>query len=146
MTLQRAVMALRHQQHADGHWCAVLEGDSILESEYLLMKFILGQEQEPMADGRGPEVLDRIAEGLRRQQRPDGSWGQYPGSGIDVSATVKAYFALKLMGDTLEAPHMSRAPRAGARPWRRRAMQLIQQLLPGESWTGVVECRSGHSP
>jgi squalene-hopene/tetraprenyl-beta-curcumene cyclase len=109
MTLQRAVMALRHQQHADGHWCAVLEGDSILESEYLLMKFILGQEQEPMADGRGPEVLDRIAAGLRRQQRADGSWGQYPGSGIDVSATVKAYFALKLMGDALEAPHMCRA-------------------------------------
>ena len=57
MTLRQAVMALRHLQHADGHWCAVLEGDSILESEYLLMKFILGQEHASMADGRGAEVL-----------------------------------------------------------------------------------------
>ena len=109
MTLRQAVMALRHLQHADGHWCAVLEGDSILESEYLLMKFILGQEHASMADGRGAEVLNRIAESLRRQQRADGSWGQYPGSGIDVSATVKAYFALKLMGDDLESPHMCSA-------------------------------------
>ena len=59
-----------------------------------------------MADGRGREVLDGIAEGLRRQQRADGSWGQYPGSGIDVSATVKAYLALKLMGDDTESEHM----------------------------------------
>lgn len=108
-TLRRAVMALRHLQHADGHWCAELEGDSILESEYLLMKFILGQENEPLADGRGRDVLERIADGLRRQQRPDGSWGQYPESGIDVSATVKAYFALKLMGDDLNMDHMTRA-------------------------------------
>ena len=108
-SLRQALRALRHLQKPDGHWCAVLEGDSILESEYLLMKFILGQEREPMADGRGPEVLDLIAEGLRRQQRPDGSWGQYPGSGIDVSATVKGYLALKLMGDDPEAEHMRRA-------------------------------------
>ena len=32
-------------QHADGHWCGELQGDSILESEYILMKFILGQER-----------------------------------------------------------------------------------------------------
>ena len=105
-TLRHALRALRHLQKPDGHWCAVLEGDSILESEYLLMKFILGQEHELMADGRGREVLVRIAEGLRRQQRADGSWGQYPGSGIDVSATVKAYLALKLMGDDTESEHM----------------------------------------
>ena len=46
-SLARGVAALRHLQHSDGHWCAELEGDSILESEYILMKFILGQENEP---------------------------------------------------------------------------------------------------
>ncbi|MBL8991320.1 MAG: squalene--hopene cyclase [Phycisphaerae bacterium] len=85
------------------HWCAELEGDSILSSEYLLMKFILGQEHE-----RRP-TLERIANHLRLTQRPDGSWGQYPGSPPDVSACVKAYFCLKLMGDRTEAPHMARA-------------------------------------
>jgi len=108
-TLRNAVAALRHLQADDGSWCGMLEGDSILESEYLLMKFILEQEDAPMADGRGREVLDRIADGLRSQQRADGAWGQYPGSGIDVSATVKGYFALKLMGDDPDAPHMRAA-------------------------------------
>lgn len=109
-TLERACDALLTLQKPDGHWCGELEGDSILESEYLLMKFILGQEHQPMADGRdGWKTLTRIARCLRSQQRDDGGWGQYPGAGVDVSATVKAYFALKLMGDPPSAPHMARA-------------------------------------
>lgn len=110
---RRAAEALGSLQNADGHWRGELQGDSILESEYLLMKFILGQEHEPMADGRsGPEVLGRIAAYMRSLQREDGGWGQYPGSGVDVGATVKAYFALKLMGDDPQTPHMARARRA----------------------------------
>jgi len=109
-TLEHAIGALKSLQHDDGHWCAELEGDSILESEYLLMKFILGQEDAPMAEGRpASDVLPRIAAGLRKQQRADGGWGQFPGSGVDISATVKAYFALKLMGDAVTAPHMKKA-------------------------------------
>ena len=100
------VEALRRLQREDGHWCGLLQGDSILESEYLLMKFILHQEDQPMRDGSGRETLNRIAAGLRRQQREDGTWGQYPRSDMDLSATVKAYFALKLMGDDPDAPHM----------------------------------------
>jgi len=110
---RRAAEALLSLQRGDGHWCGELQGDSILESEYLLMKFILGQENEPMADGRpGRAVLDRIAAYMRSLQREDGGWGQYPGSAIDVGATAKAYFALKLMGDHPDAPHMARARRA----------------------------------
>jgi len=105
----RALEALRSLQKTDGHWCAELEGDSILQSEYLLMKWILRQEDQPLADGRGPETLRRIVEQLRHQQREDGGWGQYPGSGIDVSATVKGYFVLKLFGDPIDAPHMRKA-------------------------------------
>lgn len=97
-------------QNADGHWCGELQGDSILESEYILMKFIVGQERAPMRDGRdGWETLTKIANYLRRLQRPDGGWGQFPGSGIDISATVKAYFALKLMGDDSQSPQMLKA-------------------------------------
>ncbi len=97
-------------QRDDGHFCGELQGDSILGSEYLLMKFILGQEDEPMADGREAcEVLPKIANYLRNLQREDGSWGQYPGSGADLSATVKGYFALKLMGDDPQVPHMIKA-------------------------------------
>ncbi len=110
--VQQGIAALRTLQFSDGHWCGLLQGDSILESEYLLMKFILGQEDAPMRDGSGREALERIADGLRRQQRPDGTWGQYPGADMDLSATVKGYFALKLMGDAADAPHMRRAREA----------------------------------
>ncbi|NBX31551.1 MAG: squalene--hopene cyclase [Planctomycetes bacterium] len=105
-----ALVALKSLQRTDGHWCAELEGDSILQSEYLLMKWILGQERSAMADGRdGADTLQKIVRYLRSQQRADGGWGQYPGSAIDLSATVKAYFCLKLHGDSPDAPHMSRA-------------------------------------
>ncbi|MGQ0628095.1 MAG: hypothetical protein ACT4PL_08350 [Phycisphaerales bacterium] len=87
------------------HWCAELEGDSILSSEYILMKFILGQE----TDEREWARLRRLAAQLRLSQRADGSWGQYPGAPMDISATVKAYFCLKLLGDPAEAPAMARA-------------------------------------
>ncbi|MBM4116048.1 MAG: hypothetical protein FJ252_09285, partial [Phycisphaerae bacterium] len=97
-------------QRVDGHWCAELEGDSILESEYMLMKFILGQEREPMADGRdGWQVMQELAASLRGQQRADGGWGQYPGSAADVSSCVKAWVCLRLIGDDERAPHMQRA-------------------------------------
>lgn len=109
-TAAAAKRALFTLQKDDGHWCAELEGDSILQSEYLLMKWILGQEDQPMVDGRdGRVVLERVVRYLRQQQRPDGGWGQYPGSSVDLSATVKAYFCLKLYGDSPDAPHMRRA-------------------------------------
>jgi squalene-hopene/tetraprenyl-beta-curcumene cyclase len=106
-TLARAVSALASLQEPDGHWCAELEGDSILQSEYFLMKWMLGQEAAPLADGSdGAALLRRLAAMLRKQRRPDGGWGQYPGSSVDVSATVKGYFCLKLAGDDPESPQM----------------------------------------
>lgn len=102
------------------HWCAELEGDSILSSEYLLMKLILGQENDTFPaheefskanpTGKvGRRTLERIASHLRMVQREDGTWGQYPGSGPDISACVKAYLALKCFGDKPDQPHMQRA-------------------------------------
>ena len=87
------------------HWCGELEGDSILSSEYLLMKFILAQE----SGERERWLLPRLANQLRLSQRADGSWGQYPGSLADISACVKSYLSLKLMGEDINAPHMARA-------------------------------------
>ena len=100
--LRGAVSNLQSQQSSEGHWCGELEGDSILQSEYILLKFIIEQED----DAR----LPKIANYLRKQQRAqDGAWVQYPGAKPDVNATVKSYFALKLMGDDVDAPHMTKA-------------------------------------
>src|SRR3954469_18359149 len=99
--IDRARDCLLSLQHPSGFWRGELQGDSILESEYLLMKFILAQEDDP--------ELPLIANYLRRLQQPDGGWNMYPGGKADLSGTVKAYFALKLMGDDPTAPHMTRA-------------------------------------
>ncbi|MEO0965347.1 MAG: prenyltransferase/squalene oxidase repeat-containing protein [Planctomycetota bacterium] len=113
LALRRGVQRLRELQRPDGHFVFELEGDSILQSEYVLLKWILGHEDDP----RIPRVLAK----LRSQQLPSGAWAQYPtpdpgqalgGGRIDVSATVKAYFVLKLAGDDPDAPHMARARQA----------------------------------
>jgi squalene-hopene/tetraprenyl-beta-curcumene cyclase len=88
-------------QQEDGHWCAELEGDTILESEYVLTLHFLGRTEEPR--------VRKAAEYLRRQQLAGGGWPNYPGGPAEVSTSVKAYFVLKLVGDDPEAPHMARA-------------------------------------
>ena len=85
-------------QREDGHWCAVLEGDSILESEYLLTRLFLGRT--------AGERVEKAAAALRAKQLPGGGWSIYPGGPPEVSASVKAYFVLKVLGDDPDSPHM----------------------------------------
>jgi squalene-hopene/tetraprenyl-beta-curcumene cyclase len=99
--LDRARDCLLSLQDPAGFWRGELQGDSILESEYLLMKFILGHDDDP--------ELPLIANYLRKLQQGDGGWNMYPGGKADLSGTVKAYFALKLIGDRADAPHMAKA-------------------------------------
>lgn len=94
------------EQREDGHWRAELEGGSILESEYIFAKYVVGERPETRPK------LRKAAEGLRRQQLDDGGWGTFPQGSTDVSASVEAYFVLKLVGDDPDAPHMRRARRA----------------------------------
>ncbi len=100
-SVDRAARFLLELQQPDGHWCAELEGDSILESEYILTLFFLGRRNEAK--------LRKAARHLRESQNEDGGWCNYPGGEADVNATVKAYFALKIAGDSREALHMRRA-------------------------------------
>ncbi len=88
-------------QAEDGHWCGELEGDTILESEYVLTMHFLGRVQE--------NRCRKAAEYLRRKQLPGGGWAIYEGGPAEVSSSVKAYFVLKLMGDDPNAPHMVKA-------------------------------------
>ncbi|HWB53044.1 MAG TPA: prenyltransferase/squalene oxidase repeat-containing protein, partial [Tepidisphaeraceae bacterium] len=101
IAIQRAQTALLKRQDRTGFWCGELQGDSILESEYILLRFMLNQEDE--------RELPKITNYLRSLQQPHGGWSLYPGGAPDLSGTVKAYFALKLMGDDPNAPHMQKA-------------------------------------
>ena len=92
---------LVEQQHPDGFWVGELEGDTILESEYVILMAFLGREHEP--------VCVRACRYLRDLQLPGGGWSIYPGGPAEISASVKAYFALKLVGVSPNEPDMVRA-------------------------------------
>ena len=96
----RLAIACSASTTPEGYWCGELQGDSILESEYILLKFILGQESDP--------CLAKIGQLPPSLQQADGGWNLYPGGKSDLSGSVKAYFALKLMGDDPQSPHMLR--------------------------------------
>lgn len=95
---------LLDQQCPDGSWCAELEGDTILESETILLLAYLGREDTSLAK--------RAAAYLIEKQLPEGGWAMYPGGAMEVSGSVKAYFALKLTGHDPGAEYMQRARQA----------------------------------
>jgi squalene-hopene/tetraprenyl-beta-curcumene cyclase len=120
-------------QHGDGHWLFELEADATIPSEYILLQHYLGHIE--------PELQARIAAFLRAGQGEDGGWPLFYGGALDLSCSVKAYFALKAAGDDRDAPHMARAraailARGGAR--RCNVFTRILLALFGEvPWRAV---------
>ena len=104
---------LLNRQDSQGYWVGEVEGDTTLESDYILLQLWLHQ---PDCDGRWcPPTRARVAtarERILEKQLPDGGWSTFNGGKSNVSASVKAYAALKLSG--LPAGH-SRMERAAAR-------------------------------
>ncbi|HEV3115515.1 MAG TPA: prenyltransferase/squalene oxidase repeat-containing protein, partial [Gemmataceae bacterium] len=101
IALERTRRHLLFRQAPDGHWVGELQGDTILESEYILLMGFLGRE--------GEERVGKAARYILSQQMPEGGWNNYPEGPADLSVSVKAYFALKLAGHDPELPCMKRA-------------------------------------
>src|SRR5438132_11992056 len=114
--MERSCHCLLERQAADGHWVGELQGDTILESEYILLLAFLGRENDPR--------VRKAAEYILEQQLPEGGWNNYPEGPVEVSVSVKAYFALKLAGHDADAPYM------------RQACDVIRSL------GGAAECNS----
>ena len=98
----KAAEALMRLQRDDGHWVFELEADATIPAEFVLLKHYLGEPEDL-------EIERKIGVYLRRIQGAHGGWPLYHGGPFDISATVKAYFALKMIGDSIGAPHMARA-------------------------------------
>jgi squalene-hopene/tetraprenyl-beta-curcumene cyclase len=96
--IERGANHLLSIQAEDGFWKGELEADTTLESDYIYYLHVLGK-----AD---PERIAKLATYVRRRQLPDGGWSTYPGGPAELNATCKAYFALKLAGDSPDAPHL----------------------------------------
>ncbi|MEN6356966.1 MAG: squalene--hopene cyclase [Armatimonadota bacterium] len=102
--VDKAVSYLIGIQHPDGYWVGELEGDTILESEYIILMRFLGHGDEAK--------LGKAAAYIRQKQMECGGWSLFPGGPVDVSSSVKAYFSLKLTGSTGDEPYMIRAREA----------------------------------
>ena len=99
--IESATAQLLSQQAVDGYWCGELEADSTLSSDYILYLHVLGDTAR----------VPKLAEHIRRHQLADGGWNIYEGGPAELNATVKAYLALTLAGDSSDAPHLVRARR-----------------------------------
>ncbi len=114
--VEKARDYLFSQQHSDGYWCGELEADTTLESDYIAIHTLLGTGDRERMERAAPEIL--------RHQNEDGGWPIYAGGPSNVSASVKAYFALKIMGYTPDQPVLERA--------RKKILEL----------GGVTECNT----
>ena len=101
----QATDALLAAQHPEGYWLYELEADATIPAEYVLLVHYLGETADDKLEAK-------IGRYLRRIQLEGGGWPLFTDGAMDVSATVKAYFALKMIGDSPDAEHMQRARRA----------------------------------
>lgn len=99
--IDRTTRYFLNTQHPEGYWVGELEGDSILQSEFLLLLAYLEEERS--------EIAQKVGRYLLHQQNERGGWSLYPGGPSEPSATVKAYFALKLVGEDPNSPAMQAA-------------------------------------
>ncbi len=99
--VDRARDALLRRQKPDGHWVFELEADATIPAEFVLLEHFL--------DRADADLQGKIAVYLRSIQGAHGGWPLFHDGAFDLSASTKAYFALKMIGDSPDAPHMVRA-------------------------------------
>lgn len=103
--ISQAEEALIGTQRPDGHFVFELEADVSIPCEYILFKAFRGEFL-------APNLERKFARYLRDRQTARGGWPLFEGGGFNISSSVKAYFALKMIGDDPELPHMRRAREA----------------------------------
>lgn len=101
VVIDDVLSSLKGRQDGDGHWIYPLEADVTIPAEYVMLMHYL--------DDRDAALEQGIGHYLRDAQLPGGGWPLFHDGAMDVSATIKAYLALKLIGDTPDAPHMAKA-------------------------------------
>lgn len=103
--IDKAQAALLKTQRADGHFIFEFEADATIPAEYILFTHYLGETPNLSLEAK-------IGKYLRRIQGDHGGWPLFHKGAFDISASVKAYFALKMIGDNPDEPHMIRAREA----------------------------------
>ncbi len=99
--IDRAQKQLIALQNKPGYWLFELEADCTIPSEYILMMHYMDEIDEALQA--------KIANFVRAQQNADGSYPLFSGGAGDISCTIKAYYAMKMAGDSVQAEHMQKA-------------------------------------
>ena len=120
--VERAAKAIASAQRPDGHWVFELEADATIPAEYVLLRHYLGEPRDATLEAKIGTYLRRI------QSREHDGWPLYHAGAFDISASVKAYFALKMIGDSPGAPHMARARAAIHRAGGAAAVNVFTRI------------------
>jgi len=131
--IERALGKVLSLQNPQGYWVFELEADCTIPAEYIMMMHYL--------DDIDAELQAKMAVYLRKRQSADGSYPLFTGGPGDISCSVKVYYALKMAGDGINAPHMtqlrnwilSQGGAARANVFTRIALAIFEQL----PWRGV---------
>jgi squalene-hopene/tetraprenyl-beta-curcumene cyclase len=151
--IEETAAALADRQETDGHWVYELEADATIPAEYILLNHYLDEVDD--------DTERKLANYLRKIQGAHGGWPLYHDGPLNMSASVKAYYALKLVGDDPGAPHMRSAREAilseggaakcnvftrislalfGQVPWRACPLIRVEVLLaPKRSPLNIME-------
>ena len=105
--MEKAVRALLDLQNAEGYWWADLRADSTLESDYILLQLWCHPPVDGVWNPPTRRLIDKAGQSILDRQLPDGGFNIFPDGPADVSASVKAYFALKLAGIPVTDPRMT---------------------------------------
>ena len=100
-TITAAQNALLAQQTPNGYWWANLESNVTITAEAVLLHKIWG------TDSNRP--LHKVETYLRREQRDHGGWELFYGDGGEISTSVEAYMALRLLGVPASDPALQHA-------------------------------------
>ena len=106
--IARAAEYFLSLQHPDGYWCALLTADTTLESDYILLQLWLHPPVDGVWNPPDRGRINRAAERILSRQLPDGGFNIFVKGPSEISASVKAYFALKLAGIPFEDGRLTR--------------------------------------
>ena len=96
-------------QDSGGYWCADLTADTTLESDYVLLQLWMHPPEAGVWNPPTRALVDKAVRSILERQLPDGGFNIYAKGPSEISATVKAYFALKVAGLAVDDPPLARA-------------------------------------
>ena len=106
-SLERGARSLLARQHPDGYWWGELTADATLEADFILLELWRRPPVTGVWNPASRSQIDKAVRSILDRQLPDGGFSIYPHGPAEISASIKAYFALKLSGIPADDPRLA---------------------------------------